>query len=167
MLICLYLTKREIEYLLAFKIDAQHLEWHFYSLPCSYYLIYRWYPKIGRRRKCQPVKQITFVIRPIGSPHTDTSVSAGSQPHLVSFQPKILTLRMRRYHSFRLSADEKMSQNVTRTEGGKFKEHLFPWLCVLQMGRADERKYQTICMRGRKKMCWEHLYWRSRVLPFL
>lgn len=54
------------------------------------------YPKIGRSWKRQPVQQITLVLQPIGSPHTDASVSTGSQPHLISFQAELLTLRIRR-----------------------------------------------------------------------
>lgn len=68
------------------------------------------YPKISRSRKCQPVQQITLFLQPIGSPHTDPSVSTGSQPHLASFQSQILTLRIRRQKSFRhVRTDEEMS----------------------------------------------------------
>lgn len=69
------------------------LEWCFIATYC--YLKCWQYPKIGWCRKCQPIQQITLILKPISSPHTNTSVSTGSQPQLVSFQSKLLTLWIR------------------------------------------------------------------------
>lgn len=43
--------------------------------------------------KCQPIKQLAFILHPISSPDADTPVCAYSQPELIPLQSKLLILK--------------------------------------------------------------------------